>query len=137
MENMDALDQFAKKQYVNLETFRKSGEGVRTPVWFVREGDALYVLTGPNAGKVKRIRRNDRVNIAPCKMEGTPTGPWSQAFACEVTDPALIQKVDRLMDKKYGLQKKLFRLSTSNLDRPATVLEIRMLSQESTGTTQG
>lgn len=134
---MSLLEQFSKKQYVNLETFRKNGEGVRTPVWFCRDGDALYVLTYSRSGKVKRIHRNDRINIAPCRMNGAPTGAWSQAFACEVTDPAIVQKVDRLLAKKYGLLKKLFNFSASRPDHPATVLEIRLLPVEPTATGKG
>ncbi len=123
---MNSLDPFIKKQYLNLETFRKSGEGVRTPVWFCREEEAIYVVTGSSSGKARRIRRNGLVHIAPCKMDGTPTGPWSEAIACEVTDKELIQKVDRLMDKKYGLLKKLFRLNPSHPESTSIVLEIHV-----------
>lgn len=50
--------------YIALETFRKSGEGVVTPVWVTAEGDKLYVWTVGDSGKVKRIRNNGRVRIA-------------------------------------------------------------------------
>ena len=33
----DAIAQFAKAKYLNLETFRKTGVGVRTPVWFAQD----------------------------------------------------------------------------------------------------
>src|SRR5438094_7404776 len=33
----DAVAQFAGAKYLNLETFRKTGVGVRTPVWFARD----------------------------------------------------------------------------------------------------
>lgn len=52
---------FDNHQYLNIETFRKSGVGVQTPVWFVRKGDALYVWTQANSGKAKRIHNNGRV----------------------------------------------------------------------------
>ena len=42
---MNAFDQLKQQQYLNLETFRKSGVGVKTPVWFVQDGDTLYVRT--------------------------------------------------------------------------------------------
>ncbi len=123
---MDPLDQFTKKQYVNLETFRKSGEGVRTPVWFCREADVIYILTYSNSGKMKRIRRNGRVNIVPCKINGTPTGQWMPAFASEVTEPETVQKADRLMNKKYGLQKKLVKLNATRPDGAVTVVEVKL-----------
>ena len=37
----DAIAQFAKAKYLNLETFRKTGVGVRTPVWFAQNPGTL------------------------------------------------------------------------------------------------
>jgi len=115
-----------KQQYINIETFRKNGEGVRTPVWFVREGEAVYVYTIADSGKVKRIRREPHVNIAPCKMDGTPVGDWFPALARELPDEEIGHRVDKLMDKKYGLMKKLFSLSGGTKKQKHTVLEIRL-----------
>ena len=68
------LAQFADQQYLNLETYRKDGRAVRTPVWFAEdEGGVLYLRTVKDAGKVKRIRRQARVRVAPCDMAGTVT----------------------------------------------------------------
>lgn len=116
---------YEKQKYLNLETFRKSGVGVRTPVWFVQDGEALFVRTGANSGKVKRIRNNGRVNIAPCKMDGALLGEWVQAFARVVTDPEVDRVVDKLLDKKYGLLKKLFGLGSTRGDRHDIILEIQ------------
>lgn len=69
-DSMTSLDQLTQQQYMNLETFCKSGVGVKTPVWFVQDGDTIFVRTVANSGKVKRIRNNGLVNIAPCKANG-------------------------------------------------------------------
>lgn len=114
-----------KQKYLNLETFRKSGVGVRTPVWFVQDGDVLYVRTIADSGKVKRIRNNPQVNIAPCKMDGTLLGDWVQAQACEILDEEIDGKVDQLLGKKYGLMKRLFSLSGSRDGRKNTILELK------------
>jgi PPOX class probable F420-dependent enzyme len=127
---MKPIDQYARQKYLNLETFRRSGEGMKTPVWFVQEGELLYVLTVSNSGKVKRIRNNGRVNIAPCKMEGTPTGTWSPAQAREIVDAETFQKVNRLLDKKYGLVRKMFSLGASHQGRQDTILEIKLIEKE-------
>jgi uncharacterized protein len=125
-KNMTALDQLTKQQYLNIETFRKSGVGVKTPVWFVQDGDTVYVRTVSDSGKVKRIRNNGQVNIVSCKMDGTPLGEWSPAAAREVkNDEAVYRKVDRLLDKKYGLMKKMFAMTSSLQGREYTVLEIK------------
>ena len=121
---MNALEQFKKQKYLNLETFRRSGESMKTPVWFVQEDDTLYVQTVANSGKVKRIRNNGSINIAPCRMDGTPNGCWVPAIAREVTSMEIIKKVNRLLEKKYGLIKKLFALHANRQRRVDTILEI-------------
>jgi PPOX class probable F420-dependent enzyme len=115
-----------RQNYMNLETFRKNGLGMKTPVWFVQDGDTLFVRTIANAGKVKRVRNNQRVNIAPCKADGTLLGEWTPAIAREVKDAALAQEVDRLLDRKYGLMKKLFALMSTLQKKEYTVIEVKV-----------
>jgi len=117
--------QFAQQHYLNLETFRKSGVGVKTPVWFVQEGGTLWVRTEANSGKVKRIRNNGLVNIAPCRGDGALLGEWIPALACEVKDQEIDRKADRLLDRKYGLLKKMFSLASALQGKKPTLLEIK------------
>jgi uncharacterized protein len=124
---MDALKQFNGKKYLNLETFRRSGESMKTPVWFTQEGETIYVRTVANSGKVKRVRNNNRVNIAPCRMDGSVTGEWVPAQACEVTKGDIDKKVDRLLDKKYGLIKKILTPRSEKEGRQDTILEIKII----------
>jgi len=121
---MTPFEPLHRQQYLNLETFRRSGESMKTPVWFVEDGDILYVRTIANSGKVKRIRNNGQINIAPCKVDGALLGEWIPAHAREVRDNETAAKVDRLLDKKYGLMKKMFALSSALQGRKYTVLEI-------------
>jgi uncharacterized protein len=123
---MMSLNQFTRQPYLNIETFRKSGVGVKTPVWFVQDGEIIYVRTVADSGKVKRIRNNGQVNIAPCKSDGTSVGEWVPAMAREVRDEAIDRKVDRLLDKKYGLMKKMFALASAFQKRQSTILELRL-----------
>jgi PPOX class probable F420-dependent enzyme len=95
---MTSLEQFKKQKYLNLETFRRNGESMKTPVWFVQDDEILYVQTMANSGKVKRIRNNGSVNITPCKMDGTPTGSWVPASAREVTGAEIAKKVNSLLE---------------------------------------
>jgi len=121
---MSAFDQFARKQYLNIETFRKSGEGVKTPVWFVQEGEVLYVRTGANSGKVKRLRRSTAVNVAPCTMSGKVTGAWVPAQAHILEDAETGKKIDLLIKKKYGLMAKLFGMQANTGKEGNADLEI-------------
>jgi PPOX class probable F420-dependent enzyme len=120
---------FENHQYLNLETFRKNGNGVKTPVWFVQDGDALFVRTIANSGKVKRIRNHQQVHIAPCKMDGALLGNWIEASALLVSDPEIDLKIDHLLGKKYGLMKSLFGLASSIQGRKNTIIEIKELEQ--------
>jgi PPOX class probable F420-dependent enzyme len=122
----DAYKVFEKQKYMNIETFRKSGIGVRTPVWFVQEGDVLFARTIADSGKVKRIRNNGRINIAPCKMGGALLGEWIPAFAQEVSDPEVDSKVDKLLDKKYGLLKKMFSLRGNSSSQKYTIIKMKV-----------
>jgi uncharacterized protein len=105
MENK--LAQFAGQQFLNLETFRKSGVGVPTPVWFTEQDGVLYVSTIDNSGKVKRIRNNGRVRIAPCDARGGLKGEWVEAQA-KMVEGQTATMANALLDKKYGFQKKMF-----------------------------
>ena len=69
------------QKYISLTTFRKSGAGVATPVWFGEDNDKLYVMTRSDSGKYKRIRNNPRVTVAPCTIRGKVIGPQFEATA--------------------------------------------------------
>src|SRR5438132_12331821 len=77
----DKLFQFAGKKHISLETYRKTGDLVRTPVWFVEENGELFVRTDSDTGKIKRIRNNPRVRVAPCNMRGTVKSDWVEGEA--------------------------------------------------------
>jgi len=101
------LTQFNGQQFLNLETYRANGQGVPTPVWFVEEDNVLFVRTGINSGKVKRIRNNPQVRIVPCKAQGEPMGEWISAQA-QLVDEAQAERVSELMIKKYNLSENYF-----------------------------
>jgi len=95
------IAQFANARYLNLETFRKTGVGVRTQVWFAQEGAVFYIYSAPDAGKVKRIRNNPKVRVAPCDFRGNLRGAWLDGHAriCEGREAAHGQE---LLRSKYG-----------------------------------
>ena len=105
--------QFGGQKYLSLETFKKNGQGVRTPVWFVLHNDALYVYTEANSGKVKRVRNNPQVRVAVCNMRGDVKGPWLDAIASLVDGDERIA-ADKLLDQKYFLKVILKVLSRLN-----------------------
>ena len=123
----DRLKQFEGKPFLNLETFRKNGNGVKTPVWFTQDGETIYVPTIAGSGKVKRIKNNGTIRIVSCEANGTPTGEWVPAQAVEVADGESAELVRRLLEKKYGaIQVKAFAAATALRGGKYTVLKIRL-----------
>ncbi len=105
---MSTLQSFENQPYLNLETFRKNGNGVRTPVWFVQEGEKLFIWTEASSGKVKRVRNVGRVNLAPSRGDGVVLGAWVPANASQDDSAEAVNHVRALMTKKYGLMFQLF-----------------------------
>jgi PPOX class probable F420-dependent enzyme len=95
-------------KYCLLVSYRRSGEPVPTPVWFGldREG-RVYVHTGADAGKVKRIRANPRVRVAPASVRGKPAGPLAPGTA-RVLPPEDSGRAERAIQANYGLGRKLY-----------------------------
>ncbi|MGA3196562.1 MAG: PPOX class F420-dependent oxidoreductase [Terriglobales bacterium] len=69
------------QRYISLATFRKTGVAVYTPIWFAEDGCKIYFMTNKKLGKVKRLRNNPKVKIAPCTIRGKITGPEFSATA--------------------------------------------------------
>lgn len=97
------IENFEGHQYINLETFRKNGQGVKTPIWFVRDGSFLYAWTQAQSGKAKRIRGQERIKVVPCKSRGEPLGDWVEAAAAADDSEEALKHTTRLMKKKYGI----------------------------------
>lgn len=89
-------------KYLSITSFRRDGTGVATPVWFVQEAGRLLVQTDANSGKVKRIRRNPRVTIAPCGATGRLRAEPVAALA-ELLPAAELGRVQQLMARKYRI----------------------------------
>src|SRR5215472_13399313 len=123
---------FGGQKYLNLETFKKSGAGVKTPVWFAAEpvakldsNDArLYVYTIGVSGKVKRIRNNSRVNVAPCNASGKVKGEWVSARA-EIVTGVAAQRGMELLNQKYVPWKQMLDFFASFRKRERIVFAIR------------
>jgi uncharacterized protein len=123
---------FAGQKYLNLETFKKNGAGVKTPVWFAEDASTsldskdakLYVYTIGVSGKIKRIRNNPRVKIAPCDMRGKVLGEWVEARAEIVAGEEDIRGTE-LLKKKYFPWKQLLDFFAKFRNRDHTVFVLR------------
>ena len=106
------LEQFIEQKYVNLETYKKDGTSIRTPVWFVIDNDLIYIITRDSTGKVKRLKNNQNVRIVPCSFKGESKNGWINGKAEKITGEEA-DKVIKLRKKKYGISARLIGLFTS------------------------
>ena len=90
------------QKYISLKTFRKSGVGVATPVWFGEDDGKLYVMTRSDMGKAKRIRNNPQVRVAPCTIRGKVTGAEFPATAC-ILPPEEHARARQTINRKYWM----------------------------------
>ena len=102
------MSQFTGKKYISIETYRKTGDPVRTPVWFIEENGELFVRTDSDTGKIKRIRNNPKVRVATCNARGTPNGSWIDGNA-RMLDEGSSQHIFSLLKKKYGMAYRMIR----------------------------
>jgi uncharacterized protein len=117
--------QFTDQKYLNLETYRKNGTPLATPMWFAEHGGLLYVYSRAEAGKVKRIRQNAHVRVVPCTARGTPTGDWVEAKARILEDSAA-QMGHQLLNAKYGWLKRVGDLVSRLRNRTRVVMAIEV-----------
>ena len=122
MDN-EKLAALAAEKYISLESYKRDGAPVLTPVWFVQDGHDIYVYSLANAGKVKRIRRTSKVRIAPCDMRGNLKGDWIPGTA-RIVDQSEAERAHKLLDRKYGLLKKLGNLFSALRNRERAVIKI-------------
>jgi PPOX class probable F420-dependent enzyme len=109
----------ARDNYISLTTFRKTGKAVVTPVWFAEQSGTIYVESGKNEGKIKRIRHTARVTLAPCTLSGKVTGPTVEGKARLLTGAQEIATAQAALSKKYGLTRRMyyFLMSATRLVR--------------------
>lgn len=102
------FDTLAEQHYALLVTFKRSGEGVPSPVLFaLRDGNVLF-RTDAGVGKVKRMRNNPRVLVGPCNFRGKPLGPMAEGTA-------------RFIEEKDAEEARL--AIRSNYTRPMAIFE--------------
>ena len=102
----EGLRLFAVVPFSRLTTFKRDGARKSVPIWQAVGGDRIYMFTEAGSWKVKRLRRNPRIEITSCdwrgKLDGSPT--WNGS-ARIVDSPADIAKAYEALDAKYGWQK--------------------------------
>ena len=107
-----ALLALGESDFNQLNTYRKNGTPVATPLWVVRDGDAISAFTPTGAGKLKRLRHTSRVTVVECGRRGSVEDGAQEieAIASVSTDPADVRRVTARLAQKYGFQFKVVML---------------------------
>ncbi len=124
-----SLASLDREPYISLETFRRNGIGVKTPVWFAARNGRLYVFSEASAWKVKRLRNDPRIRVAPCSVRGRVRGEWVEGTGRRVDEPAIVEGAYEALLRKYGWQMQLTNLLsrlTGRIDKRA-ILELDLI----------
>ncbi|MDG6904190.1 MAG: PPOX class F420-dependent oxidoreductase [Nitrososphaerota archaeon] len=100
---------FPNLKVINLESYKRDGTPVRTPIWLVEDAGRIYVRTSPKTWKAKRIRKNPAVRIASSNMRGDILGPWMKGEA-HFVEGEEANRILRLFRKKYGITGRMTNL---------------------------
>jgi uncharacterized protein len=95
------LDSIGAHRHCLVVTYRRSGEPVATPVWFALDRDRLVFESDADSAKVRRMRRDGRVRVAPCTVRGNPLGAPVEARA-RILGGDEAAAAERALDGKYG-----------------------------------
>jgi len=108
---MQSIDALRGQRYISLETYRRSGQGVRTPVWFAEENGHLFFYSMAASGKVKRLHHDSRVALAPSDARGRvrEDAQWLRGHASLLRQEEAVH-AQALLVRKYGWQRKFLDL---------------------------
>lgn len=106
--NYNNLETFEKAKYINIQTYKKNGQPISTPVWFIIKDNKIFFRTSHNSGKIKRIRNNNNVNFALCDIRGKIKGEWYEGLAKieNDSDNSILSQIN----KKYGISSILMKI---------------------------
>ena len=112
------------RKYALLTTFKRDGTPIPTPVWFgVGEDGRMYVRSEAKVGKVKRIRNDPHVRVAPSTMRGKPTGPTTEGRG-RVLPPEEEARAEAAIAANYGLFRRFYERGADRLDTELVYLEV-------------
>jgi PPOX class probable F420-dependent enzyme len=106
--------------YCVLVSYRRDGRAVPTPVWFARRGDAIVIRSAASDGKIKRIRHDGRVKLAPCDVRGRVLGPALLGDA-RILGGSEAEAAEHALARAHGLRRRIYRLLRDPVLDPAYI----------------
>jgi PPOX class probable F420-dependent enzyme len=96
------LNRLSKAKFISLETYKRNGEAVRTPVWFVQESGLIYFHSPAKSWKVKRLQRNPVVRLAACARFGRIEGDWLKGKAIRIDGEEDTKRIVKLVNSSQS-----------------------------------
>jgi uncharacterized protein len=124
---------FDKTRQIVLVTFKRSGEAMPSPINHGVEDGKLYVRTDASTGKVKRLRNNPRVVVAPSGLRGQPKGP-AVAGVARILPEDEHAHAEAVIASNWSLPMKLLE---RGLDKGSKTFDVAMAYIEITPTEPG
>jgi uncharacterized protein len=108
-------------QFCLIVTYRRDGRAVPTPMWVAMVGDAMVARSAASDGKIKRIRRDGAVRIAPCTLSGRPLTAPMEGTARLLEDPTSRAQAEAALRDRLGLLRRLYSLFRDPVLEPAYI----------------
>ena len=101
---MKTIEELGREKYLLLETRKRDGSWVGTPVNVVVEGGRGFFKSYDASGKAKRLRNFPEVRVTPCNYRGRVKG---EAVAGRATllggESAEARRAEALLARKHPL----------------------------------
>ena len=99
----DLEEAFRASPCMSLRSFRKDGTPVDTPTWCVPIEGRLCCYTDDRTYKIKRMRREPRIEVAACDVWGRRSTDWYRGRCQVVTEPNERERVFTTLRAKYKI----------------------------------
>ncbi|MBV9412601.1 MAG: PPOX class F420-dependent oxidoreductase [Acidimicrobiia bacterium] len=115
------IDDLKGRKYCVVVSYRKNGQAMPSPVWFGTGSGKVYFLTSPDGYKVKRMRNNPEVRVAPCDSRGKPLGPPFVGKARVLSDDEA-PAAERVLQSNYGIGRRIYSAFSARV--PTVCVEV-------------
>jgi uncharacterized protein len=117
------FEEFPGHKHCLVVTYRRSGEPVPTPVWFGIADGKLYFRSEERVGKIKRIRRDGAVLVAPCDSRGKPKREGVKATA-RILPSDEEERAEAAIQDNFGLGRRMYEGVAMNLGPAGVYVEV-------------
>ena len=117
------FDGLEGSHYCLLISYKRTGEGVPTPIQFGLRDRKLYFRSETGVAKLARLGANPRVALGPSDWRGKPLGPLAAGTA-RVVSQAEEEAAYGALKRNYTLSQRLFEGMVDRLPVEMTYVEV-------------